>query len=168
MIFVGNYKDWVQQTWIDEVLSKNGFEGRIVATSKENKDRYAEYEKAVAAGWALDYTYWWRYTKENTSFDIKDVPWLTGENPTSWWIVKQTPGQVQPMHVDVDKNNRCRRFWIPLQDYQPGHILVNENVLITDYKLGDVYEFDTPLDYHGSANIGMSTRTVLLITEHLE
>lgn len=71
------------------------------------------------------------------------------------------------MHVDVDKNNKCRRFWIPLQDYESGHILVMEDELVSNYRKGDVFEFDSPLDYHGSANIGMSTRLVLLITEHL-
>lgn len=167
MIYIGNYKDWINSTWIEEILSTTGFEGKIVPFSVSNKDRYAEYERAVAAGWSLDKVYWWRYTNEVTSFDIKNPPWIDQNHSFTWWIVKQLPGQVQPMHVDVDKNNKCRRYWVPLQDYEPGHILINENVLITNYKLGDVYEFDTPLDCHGSANIGMSPRIVLLITESL-
>lgn len=167
MKYIGNYDYWINPDWIKEVLSKDGFEGKIVPTSVSNKDRYLEYEKAVNAGWSLETIYWWRYTNEITTFDITKPPWISSDNKLTWWMVKQLPGQVQPMHVDVDKNNKCNRFWIPLQDYEPGHILINENVLTVDYKRGDVFQFDSPLDHHGSANIGVSPRVVLLITEHV-
>lgn len=167
MKYIGNYKEWINSEWLTEVLSSNGFEGKIVVTSVSNKDRYAEYQKAISAGYNTDTIYWWRYTNEITTFDIVNPPWINSTNKLTWWIVKQLPGQIQPMHVDVDKTNNCRRYWIPLQDYEPGHIIVNENKLITNYITGDVYEFDTPLDYHGSANISFIPRVVLLITEHL-
>jgi len=168
MKYLGNYKKWIDPKWIAEILESNGFEGKIVSTSESNKNRYEEYKRAVEAGWSLDTIYWWRYTNQITSFDIKNPPWLDSINRISWWIVKQLPGQVQPMHIDVDENNNCRRFWVPLQDYSPGHILIIENKLIKDYKLGDVFEFNSALDYHGSANIGMTPRVVILITEHLK
>lgn len=167
MKYIGNYVNWIKDEWITEVINTKGFDGMIVATSVSNKDRYSEYEKAVNAGWSLEQVYWHRYTNEITSFDITNPPWINTDNRLTWWIVKQNPGEVQPMHVDVDKNNNCRRYWMPLQDYEPGHILINENELAVHYKKGDVFEFDTPLDYHGSANIGFSPRIVLLITEHL-
>jgi hypothetical protein len=167
MKYLGNYKDWIQDQWITEVLSFDGYEGKIVPTSNENKDRYAEFERGVAAGWSLEKVYWWRYTKDITTFDILNPPWLSENSTTSWWIVKQSPGQVQPMHVDVDKHNNCNRFWIPLQDYEPGHLFVINDTLSVNYKKGDVYQFNSQLDYHGSANIGMSSRLVLLVTEHL-
>jgi hypothetical protein len=167
MIYLGNFSQWIDPQWKEEVLGFDGHQGLIYSDSKENKDRYEEYQKAIAAGWKTDIIYWWRYTNQITSFDITSPPWITSNNTISWWIVKQMPTQIQPMHIDVDKNNKCKRYWIPLQDYESGHILINEDSLITNYKTGDVFEFDTPLDYHGSANLGFNPRIVLLITEHL-
>jgi len=167
MKYIGNYEHWINPDWITEVLSKDGFEGKVVPSSASNKDRHLEYEKAVKAGWSTKTIYWWRYTNEITSFDITKPPWIPRNTKFTWWIVKQMPGQVQPMHIDVDENNKCTRYWMPLQDYEPGHILINENVLSTYYKKGDVFEFESSLDYHGSANIGLNPRLVLLITEHL-
>lgn len=167
MQYLGNYTNWIQDHWLQEVLSKDGFEGKIEPTSNENKDRYLEFIQGVEAGWSLTTIYWWRYTKMNTSIEITQPPWITSQNRLSWWIVKQKPGQVQPMHVDVDASNKCNRFWIPLQDYEPGHILINEDEFIKDYKKGDVFQWGSPLDRHGSANIGLGPRVVMLVTEHL-
>lgn len=167
MIYLGNFKQWIDPKWREEVLEFNGHQGLIYQASNENKDRYAEYQKAIASGWKTDAVYWWRYTSQITSFDISNPPWITSTSPISWWIVKQMPTQIQPMHTDVDKDNNCKRYWIPLQDYESGHILINEDSLISNYKIGDVYQFDTSLDLHGSANLGFTPRVVLLITEHL-
>lgn len=166
MKYIGNYKEIIKEEYINEILNNIGFKGQIAPSSIENKDRYKEYELAIEAGWSTETVYWWRYTNENTSIKL-EFPWITSNNSTTWWIVKQTPGQVQPMHVDVDKTNNCRRYWMPLQDYEPGHILINENYFLSGYKKGDVFEFGTALDLHGSANIGLGTRIVLLVTEHL-
>lgn len=167
MKYIGNYASWIQEEWISEIKSRPGFEGKIVPTSNSNKNRADEYEIAVKAGWHPSKIYWWRYTNEITTFDITNPPWINSTNRITWWIVKQSPGELQPMHVDVDSQNKCKRYWMAFQDYESGHILINEDVLLTHYKKGDVYEFDTSLDYHGSANLGRTPRIVLLITEHL-
>jgi hypothetical protein len=50
------------------------------------------------------------------------------------------------------------------KDYEPGHVLVYDNKLITDYKKGDLFKFTDPDTYHGSSNIGYSPRLVINFT----
>jgi hypothetical protein len=56
---------------------------------------------------------------------------------------------------------------MPLQDYEPGHIFIYKDDIINDYLMGDVYEFESPTDIHGAANIGHTPRLMLLVTEYL-
>jgi hypothetical protein len=73
-----------------------------------------------------------------------------------------------PMHVDPHTVSKpCKRYWMPLQDYYPGHIFVYGDEMINGYREGDVYMFDREFDIHGSANIGHMPRVMLLITEYL-
>jgi hypothetical protein len=55
---------------------------------------------------------------------------------------------------------------MPLLDYQPGHIFVNDNYLLADYKSGDLFLWDDPMCYHGVVNISMTTRLTLQISAY--
>jgi hypothetical protein len=78
------------------------------------------------------------------------------------------PGQFMPMHVDPHVfDQQCNRYWMPLQDYVPGHVFVYKDDMIKDYTVGDVYQFTDAAEIHGAANISHSPRLMLLVTELL-
>jgi hypothetical protein len=73
-----------------------------------------------------------------------------------------------PMHVDPHTNyqENSNRFWIPLQDWESGHIFMYEDQAITSYSEGDVWTYDNPNALHGAANIGFTPRVVLQISSY--
>ena len=85
------------------------------------------------------------------------------------YIMRQSPGQVMPLHRDEHGSYRrlfgkhtetVRRWWIPLRDRQPGHILEVDGQLM-DWKAGDTIEI---VGKHGTATIGSTPRYCLIIT----
>lgn len=166
MKFLGNYREWINPQWLTEVLNSRGdgrpAEGQISDTPEMEQ----EYQKARAAGYKDNEIYFWMFDKKNSSIDIPQPPFLEGKY--HWWITKMLPGNFMPIHVDphtlYQKNSN--RFWMPLQDWQPGHIFMYENQVITDYKAGDVWIYDNPAALHGAANIGYVPRIVLQISSY--
>jgi hypothetical protein len=78
------------------------------------------------------------------------------------------PGNFMPMHVDphtLYEKNSCR-YWMPLQDWKPGHVFMYENEVITDYKAGDVWMYRESGALHGAANIGYTPRLVLQVSTY--
>lgn len=166
MKYVGNYEDWIDTNWLTEILALRG-DGRPAEGQQPNSPEMAnEYARAKSAGYKDNEIYFWMFDKNNVSFDIPQPPWFTGK--FHWWITKMLPGNFMPMHVDPHTlyEKDSARFWIPLQDWQPGHIFMYENVVVTDYKKGDVFRYDDPNGLHGAANIGFVPRAVLQISAH--
>ena len=100
------------------------------------------------------------------NFTVPKIP--DDDRYTLWWFVKLLPGQMQAMHFDphLIESPNPRRYTIFLQDFQPGHIFVWNNKMISDYKAGDMYEWVDPMCYHGCVNIGYETRYTLQLTTH--
>jgi hypothetical protein len=72
-----------------------------------------------------------------------------------------------PMHTDPHTHEEsCKRYWIPLQDYESGHIFIYKNTLMTEYSANDVFVYKNAQDSHGAANIGHTPRVVLQVTEY--
>ena len=163
MKFLGNFS-FIEDSWIDEILNKFG-QGRPRDWPPASAVESAEYARYKEAGYNLNAVNWWVYEKDDVTFNISP-PWIKGNY--HWWITKLTPGQFMPMHTDPHTHDKdCKRYWIPLQDYHPGHIFVYGDQMITGYKKGDVYEYYNSQDMHGAANIGHIPRLVLQITEYL-
>ena len=121
-----------------------------------NSDKQSsEYGRAIEAGYDLTRINWWVYTQSDLG--PIELPY----EDYSWWIVKLDPGHFMPMHVD--HRSECKRLWIPLQDYEPGHVFIYKSELIKDYRAYDVFEYEHEQDYHGSANIGYTPRVVLQV-----
>lgn len=119
----------------------------------------AEYQKAQEAGYDLNAVHWWVY--EEDQLGKLDLPF----KDYHWWITKLYPGQFMPMHTDPHTHDRpCRRIWVPLQDYEPGHIFIYKDKMITDYRAYEAYEYYDSQDIHGAANIGHTVRVVLQVT----
>jgi len=72
-----------------------------------------------------------------------------------WWFARLDHGTVFPLHTDQHHEGCARRVWIPLDDWEPGHIFVYGDRVVTDYRRGDWIEF-APDVVHGAANL--STR----------
>jgi hypothetical protein len=108
---------------------------------------------------------YYHYNDENTDF-IVDPPWVTLKN-YYWWMNKYLPGMILPMHNDANEHSDVRRYvryWMPLQDYERGHIFLYEDTLITGYKKGDLYEYSDEQAYHAGGNAGWNPRLVLNVT----
>lgn len=163
MEFLGNYKDWIDPLWLDELLTSQGTARPKAGKRPDSPEEELEYAKARDAGYKDNETYFYMFTKDNTSFDIS--PPFVNEQ-FHWWITKMLPGNFMPMHTDphtrYEKNSK--RYWMPLQDWQPGHIFMYENSVITDYKKGDVWCYDNSIALHGAANIGHTPRLVLQVS----
>ena len=164
MKYLGNFR-FIKDEWINEILSKEG-KARPRDWPAVNAVESSEYAKAKEAGYDLNSVHWWVYEKDDVSFDIEDLPFINGEY--HWWITKLYPGQFMPVHTDPHTHDRkCKRSWIPFQDYQPGHIFLYKDTLVTNYLKGDVYSYFNEQDSHGAANIGHTPRIVLQVTEYV-
>ena len=159
MMYLGNYSDWIQPKWLEEVLSFDGYRLQDVWYHDDAESAMKE-TRSDTDDWLF------LYDKKNLSFNIPTPPWT--ENPCTWWIVKYYPGHFLHMHVDpITEWNGVddKRWWIPLMDYQDGHIFIYKDQFVSDYSSGDVYEYYQATDLHGAANIGYTPRVVLQISE---
>ena len=90
------------------------------------------------------------------------------QNIIGWNIQKQFPGHFTVPHYDLyhSMKNYTReeiaRFWIPLEDAKFGHALFVENEILTDFKAGEIYDWDTE-DLHAAINAGFDPRYTLLL-----
>ena len=163
MIYRGNFANWINPVWRELVLNTVG-QARPRDWPPETAVESAEYRRAQAAGYDLTAVHWWVYEEHDLNI-LVDPPWCNGT--TNWWITKLMPGQFMPMHTDPFTHYEpCKRYWVPLQDFQPGHLFVYDNNLIKDYKAGDVFEYYDSKDSHGAANIGHAPRIILQVTEY--
>jgi len=159
---IGNWKDVISSNLRQRVLDTEG-----QARPRDWPPVFAvesdEYARAEEAGYDLTAIHWWVYEEKNLG--TMKLPF---KNEYHWWITKLYPGQFMPMHSDPHTHERpCKRYWIPLQDYDPGHVFIYKKQLMTDYKEFDVFEYEKSTDYHGAANIGHTPRVILQVTEYL-
>jgi len=156
MIYIGNYSNYIQQEWIDFIMSNDGTR-RPGGGRNPNVE---EFQNASKSGYDLTQTYWYIYESDTFPFTIN--PPITVSNVFIWWFIKMLPGNIMPMHKDphaVNEQN-SKRYWMALQDYEPGHIFIYNKELLTDYKKGDIYMYDDSRELHGACNIGYVPRLV--------
>lgn len=171
MKLVGNFKHWITPDLLDTLLNNDGDITPVYQPDKwKGTPEFDSARIAVEqAGYPNSNHTFCQYTKDTpclSHFDIKMPVPIEGEY--HWWIIKLKPGQMQPMHFDphVTQVAKCTRWTMPLLDYQPGHIFVWENNLLTDYKAGDLFLWNDPMCYHGVVNISMTTRLTLQISAY--
>ena len=164
MKYIGNYSKWIDPLWEHKILTTTG-QARPRDWPPATAVESAEYSRYEMAGYDLNAVNWWVYEEQDLNL-IVDPIWTTGN--VHWWFTKLLPGQYMPMHTDPHAHDKpCNRYWMPLQDYEPGHVFVYKDSMITNYKAGDVYCFDNERDIHGAANIGHTPRIMLLVTEYV-
>ena len=160
MNFITNVSNNINPMWYEHCMLNTGKgvpRDRIVSTDHDAMNSHAldTYKKTEVHHEVFD--------KDNANF--LDVPaFFPNVVKYKWWITKMMPRQFMPMHYDAFKEKiSLLRLWIPLQDYEPGHVFIYDNKLMADYKAGDMYEYNNEI-LHGAANIGFSPRLTLLIS----
>lgn len=165
MQYIGNFKDWIKPEWVEYLLNNDGTPRP--KTTGDNPD-CEEVRMATSVGYDLTGTWWQHYC--DTSCPLQIVPPIHGDKEHMWWFIKMIPGNYMPMHRDPhvsepDKTNVVR-YWMPLQDYVPGHVFIYNKTLMTDYKAGDLWAYDDANEIHGACNIGFSTRLTFQFTTY--
>lgn len=163
MKYLDNYRTWIKQEYIDFLLSNNG-------TPRPNGGKNPDCEEfriAPTVGYDMSATWWYFYDPSDFPFEL--TPPFEGNRKWIWWFIKMLPGNYMPMHRDPhvyadDRIKDCKRYWMPLQDYQDGHVFIYDNKMITDYHAGDLYAYDDANAIHGACNIGYTPRLTFLFT----
>jgi hypothetical protein len=163
MKYLGNFKDWVKDEYIYYLKNNNGTLRPNTPGENPNSE---EFRIATQVGYDLSKTWWHHYSVKNFPYTIK--PPIETDNKIMWWFIKMNPGHYMPMHRDPhvtesDKKN-CVRYWMPLQDYEPGHIFIYNKTFMTDYQKGDLWEYNDANEIHGACNIGYSVRLTFQFT----
>lgn len=165
MKYIDNFKDWINPDWVQELLSNRGTGRPAEGQRPDSPEMVEEYRKARQAGYKDDDIYFYMFDNKNVSFEIVP-PFVNGNY--HWWITKMLPGNFMPIHKDPHTmyQPNSKRYWMPLTDWEPGHIFLYENKVITDYKAGDVWMYEEASAVHGAANIGYTPRLVLQVSTY--
>jgi len=151
MILIGNYNSWIKQEWVDYLTNNDGLH-----IPRDFPPYKLENSALPETGWDLKSVYSILYSTDNTDIVIDHLPWTNSSDiKFYWWVNKLIPSMVYPKIRDSTYlYDTCCRYWIPLQDYEQGHIFVYEDTLMTGYKRGDVYMYTDPTAYVYAANAG--------------
>jgi hypothetical protein len=162
---IGNYAHWIKDEWIDYLKNNTGSQ-----LPKEYTDDNRNTDGALAP---FTDTEWDPMCVCCIRYESNDFP-FTVELPIShegykheYWFIKFPCGMGQPIHQDYNKEGNSvdiKRYWMPLQDYERGHIFIYKDILITGYKKGDLYLYDDPDAWHTAGNFGLHTRLSLNMT----
>lgn len=169
MKLLGNYAHWIKQEWIDHILNNDGW-GLPRDWGTDQKSRVEGMirlcgmnacERALSAGYDFSQVKYHVYNKSTSPFDLK---FTDDEDDVEWRFVKLKPGDVMPMHLDSDiPNYTCRKYWMPLQDSDIGHVFIWKDTAMLNWKKGDLFQFDDANEWHGATNIGFTPRIILNI-----
>ena len=171
MKLVGNYSSWINPT----LLARLTQEEEAGVTRLHNPGRWSghpaldQYNEKIKV---------YEKYKDNTfqqffkvSGPLKEDPLELPELPQTrneifWWIVKLKPGQYQTVHQDPHLYTAVNavRYTLYLQDWEPGHIFIYNNKSISNYKAGELYEWDDPLMEHAVVNTSLNIRYSLQIS----
>lgn len=94
------------------------------------------------------------------------VPW--DNDSTEIKSTRLKPGMLLNMIEHTSSTNVKRKYWVAITDYVPGHVFVNEDEMMNDFKSGDVYEFENINSSKGAANISLTDFEFLEITEYIK
>jgi len=174
---VGNYKNWFKDEWINQALSINGY--KVPFDFFKDTKVFEEEEKgirqpmdpselAVYDVYGTDCTFFHLLEAQLFSFELDRPPWIESNKKFTWWITKMYPGQFIPAHQDVIKKHdpNSKRYWIPLFDWEPGHIFMYKKNAFIGYKAGDVFLYDDLRAWHCGINIGTNVRLIMQVTSY--
>jgi len=180
LIFIKNFKEWINEEWIKFILNNPGdllpkdFKDPDDATGIDDVI-WDENVKSAFQGWDRTKIKCHSFRKHNFPFEI--IPPLEVEKANfEWFFIKLLPGQGQPIHMDVPHSGRkyingvpisdptVTRYWMPLQDYESGHVFIYEDNLISDYKKGDLFKYHDEMAWHAPCNTSKNIRITFNFT----
>ncbi len=171
MKYIGNFKDWIEEHHImDFLYSVNGDKTPVWQPHRWKGNKLLdEYLEKVSPGYSNNKYFFHQINSDSKEAkDFKFVwPNIAYEkNNRFWWFVILYPGEFQTIHFDphLTEITNFQRFTMFLQDWEPGHIFVYDDKILTNYRAGDMYEWNDAMCLHGPVNIGMNTRYTLQIT----
>jgi hypothetical protein len=166
MNYIGNYKNWIKQEYIDFMLSTDGTPRPSGGRNPDSE----EFRKAKEHGYDLSQTYWYIYESDTFPFEIK-LPFNSNLD-SMWWGIKMKPGNFMPVHRDPHTYDpalyQVDRYWMALQDWKPGHIFMYDRQVLVDYKAGDVFHYPDAQEIHCACNIGNSVRLTFHFSTYIK
>lgn len=156
LYFQQNLVDWFRKEWWQYLLDNPGEE------RPQPQDPHLSYAEDD------DRSHWWLYNEANCDLRIDPPPQVLfrGEH-WHWWIVRMEPGDQMCLHQDphtAQSHPVQRRYWMPLQDPQPGQVFCVGDQMIDQYRAYDLYRFSDPTLEHGAVNLGHQQRYTLMFT----
>lgn len=171
MKYVGNFKNWIIGNNIIEMLeSKKGDKTPVWQPDRWTGNKVLDHFRELARPGYSDNRHFFHQlnakSPEMTGYDFPCPPLTQQRKIMHWWFVLLYPGEFQTMHVDphLTEVDNFVRYTMFLQDWEPGHIFVYDDKILTNYKSGDMYEWNEAMCVHGPANIGYNPRYTLQIT----
>lgn len=157
MKLVHNISDWIPE-WLVEFIIDPSTGQAAPYIAEDWKDNQSLPKLWRSYGYTLDKI-------DIKFFEEKDLPQKIVlpdffKNTIEIWFSKLEIGKVFPLHRDVYKydHTTINRYWIALEDWKHGHIFQCKDIVLINYKAGDVFQFDDPKDFHGAANFGFSSK----------
>lgn len=115
-----------------------------------------------ADSWPRGVEWWILDAQDYRSQGGRLEPSVQGYVINHWWLSRIDPGMTFPMHTDLEHDHDTR-LWIPLSDYEPGHVFIVHGKLVDNYSRGDCVKFQGN-DLHGAANLSRTVKISLQCT----
>jgi len=174
MDYIGNYRSWITPEILNHLSLNDGDQVPVWQperwTGHPLLEEYKERARPVYSNNGPVFHQFNPKSKDMQGFEVTLPVLPKTRKVTAWWFVKLLPGEQQAMHIDphlIEVNNPVR-YSLFLQDWEPGHIFVYDNTMLTGYKAGDVYEWSDPMCVHGVINTSNNIRYTLQITYYDE
>jgi hypothetical protein len=172
MKYIANYAEWITAELMDHLKNSDGDCVPVWQPERwQGNPLLDEFRELSRPGYSNNKHNFQQFNSKSmdmSNFNIEMPKMPKSRNSYHWWFIKLLPGQMQTMHIDphlVEVKNPVR-YTMFLEDFQPGHIFVYDDKMISNYKAGDVFEWSDPMIVHGVVNIGYNTRYTLQITMH--
>jgi hypothetical protein len=170
MKYAGNYSWWIQPGMLDRLSTDESGVTKLHNPGRwDGHPALSQYiEKIKVYDKYKDNTFQQFFKVSNpfrdTPIELPELPQT--RNEIFWWIVKLKPGQYQTVHQDPHLYTSVNpvRYTLFLQDWEPGHIFIYNNKTISNYKAGDLFEWDDPIMEHAVVNASLNTRYSLQIS----
>jgi hypothetical protein len=158
MEYLGNYADLIKDDWITYWTM---FDGQTLPDNRECLLPDFDQQNIRIAKMFPQHS--WQ------KFETQDMPWtstfkwpvsISDRSNIDWWVIKQHPGQMIPIHIDANPEETTSRYILCLQDYVPGHIMLWGDIFLKDFKKGDLFKLDGMNSLHGGCNISLEIRLI--------
>lgn len=169
MIYIGNFKDWINDSVINIILSTAGDRRPDSNSHNETRDLESMWK---TANYTSNKIGWEMYYESHVG---KLIPPIDVGTTYEHWFCKMNPGDMLPLHDDryegkpliqlEQEGIKVNRYWMACQDMIPGHVFAYKNTLLDNYRAGDLFLFPEAGGLHASCNIGLVPKISYQLTQ---